>query len=110
MPIDPQLRETVFPRMKADNISLVAKKDLLICKFVARYLKTHREKHLINVCSRKMREISKLLIEVQAMQPSIKNLYGALQPVYFDLFVKGILKKCLDTMKSKKFLLHPLTQ
>lgn len=64
LPIDSQLRETVFPKMLADKVSLVAKKDLLICKFEARYLKCHREKHLINVCSRKMRELAKMLIQV----------------------------------------------
>lgn len=89
LPIDKQLREAVFPRMSADKISLIAKKDLLICKFGSRYLRNHREKHLINVCSRKMRELAKLLMEVQKLNPSIKNLYDALQPVYFDLFVEA---------------------
>ncbi|KAG5865241.1 hypothetical protein JTB14_029982 [Gonioctena quinquepunctata] len=75
--------------MFADKISLEAKSDLLICKFGSRYLRTHRERHHVNVCSRKMREISKLLIEVKSLNPSIKNLYDALQPVYFDSFVQA---------------------
>lgn len=50
--------------MRADNISLVAKKDILICAFGARYLKIHREKHFATVTSRKMRELSRLVIEV----------------------------------------------
>lgn len=45
---------------------MTAKKDLWIYKFGARYLKSHREKHVINVCS-----------------------HDALQPKYFDLFVKA---------------------
>ncbi|KAG5896075.1 hypothetical protein JTB14_006864 [Gonioctena quinquepunctata] len=65
LPIDEELRSKVFPRMFADKISLEAKSDLLICKFGSRYLRTHRERHHVNVCSRKMREISKLLIEVK---------------------------------------------
>lgn len=88
LPIDSKLREQVFPRMMADKISLEAKKDLLICRFGARYLKSHREKHLINVCSRKMRELAKLLLEVKKSKPTIKNLYEALHPVNFDLFVE----------------------
>lgn len=53
--IDVQLIEQVFPRMRADKVSIVAKKDPLICAFGAKYLKMHREKHFINVTSRKMR-------------------------------------------------------
>ncbi|KAK9873740.1 hypothetical protein WA026_002096 [Henosepilachna vigintioctopunctata] len=85
--IDPKLREEVFPRMRADNISLQAKKDQLICAFGSRYITTHREKHLAIVASRKMRELSKLLIEVRKYDASIKNLFEALQPKYFDSIV-----------------------
>lgn len=56
--VDPQLKEQVFPRMRADQVSLVAKKDPLICAFASRYLKIHREKHFCLVASRKMREYS----------------------------------------------------
>ena len=51
--VDKMLKETVFPRMRADKLSIVAKSDLLICAFGARYLKIHREKHFVNVTSRK---------------------------------------------------------
>lgn len=87
--IDEKLRDTVFPHMRADNISLVAKKDSLICAFGARYLKTHRDKHFINVISRKMRELSKILITVKVLDPSTKNLFHALQPKNYDLFIKA---------------------
>nr|CAI5852083.1 unnamed protein product [Callosobruchus analis] len=75
--------------MTADKVSLAAKKDLLICKFGSLYLKCHREKHLIAVCSRKMRELARLLLEIQKLKPSIKDLYDALRPEYFDYFVEG---------------------
>lgn len=87
--IDEELREKVFPRMRADEISLTAKKDTLICAFASRYIKTHREKHFISVTSRKMRELAKILIEVKKMQPSITSLFNALQPQYYDLFVEA---------------------
>lgn len=73
--------------MRADEVSLIAKKGLLTCAFAARYLKTHREKQFINITSRKMRELARLLIEVKKLQPEIKNLFHALQPKYYDLFV-----------------------
>ncbi|KAJ8948807.1 hypothetical protein NQ314_008342 [Rhamnusium bicolor] len=34
--------------MRPDDISLTAKKDVLICAYGERYLKTHREKHFVN--------------------------------------------------------------
>lgn len=64
MKIDEKLKSTIFPRMRADKVSLIAKKDPLICAFGSQYLKTHREKHFVNVVSRKMRELSKMLIEI----------------------------------------------
>ncbi|XP_072377251.1 uncharacterized protein [Diabrotica undecimpunctata] len=61
--LDTYLKETVFPRIRADNVSLVAKKDPLICAFGSRYLKIHREQHFIPVASRKMRELAKKRVE-----------------------------------------------
>lgn len=87
--IDPVLRDSVFPRMRPDTISLVAKKDVLICAFAARYVKVHREKHCINVATRKMRELAKLLIEVKKMNPAIQQLADALKPTMFDSLVSA---------------------
>lgn len=86
--IDQNLREIVFPRMQPDDISMCAKKDILICAFGARYLKTHREKHSVHVISRKMRELSKILIECRKLNLNIKSLFDVLKPEYYDLIVK----------------------
>lgn len=98
--VDKQLKESVFPRMRADKISLVAKKDVLICAFGAKYLKIHREKHFINVTSRKMRELAKLLIEIQKKTPAIQDLFNALRPQYYDLIVDAA--KCVAKYNSEK--------
>ncbi|XP_046406622.1 uncharacterized protein LOC124171491 [Ischnura elegans] len=87
--VDPKLHDEVFPRMRPDKISLVAKKDALICAFGARYFKIHREKHFVNVTSRKMRELAKLLIEIRKIEPIVKNLFQALQPQYYDAIVEA---------------------
>lgn len=87
--VDETLKTQVFPRMRADKVSLEAKKDFLICAFGSRYLKTHREKHFINVTSRKMRELSRLLIELKQKEPKINSLFDSLQPQYFDLIVEA---------------------
>uniref|UniRef100_A0A6P7HD11 Uncharacterized protein LOC114347129 n=1 Tax=Diabrotica virgifera virgifera TaxID=50390 RepID=A0A6P7HD11_DIAVI len=75
--------------MKPDHISLEAKKDGLICAYVARYITAHIEKHLATVASRKMRDLAKLLIEIKKYQPSVNNLVEALQPKYFDIIVSA---------------------
>nr|CAI5828866.1 unnamed protein product [Callosobruchus analis] len=85
--IDPQLKENVFSRMRADKVSLVAKMDHLICAYASRYLKIHREKHFCLVASRKMRELAKLLIEIKSAKPKIVDLFGALQPQNYDTLV-----------------------
>ncbi|XP_074026426.1 uncharacterized protein isoform X1 [Leptinotarsa decemlineata] len=84
------LKTKVFPRMIADKVSLIARKDSLICAFGSRYLNTHREFHQINVCSRKMRELAKVLMESEKLNSSIKNLFDLLQPQYFDLVVQSV--------------------
>lgn len=52
---DEQLVKNVFPRMAADKISFVAKSDKFLKAFGSRYLKSHKEKHLVTVVSQKMR-------------------------------------------------------
>lgn len=86
----PALKEKVFPRMLADTISLTAKKDSLICAYGSRYINTHREQHQINVCSRKMRELAKVLIESKKINSEIKNFFDLLQPQYFDIVVQAV--------------------
>ncbi|KAJ8927562.1 hypothetical protein NQ314_019957, partial [Rhamnusium bicolor] len=87
--VDPQLKTDIFPRMRADQVSLVAKKDPLICAFASRYLKIHREKHFVLVTSRKMRELARLLIEAKKIKPSITDLFGALKPENYDVLVSA---------------------
>lgn len=85
--IDRHLKEKVFPHMRADLISLTAKKDILICAYGARYMKTHRENHFINVTSRLMRDLARLLLEIKKINPEIKNLFECLNPVHYDSIV-----------------------
>lgn len=85
---DEQLQTKVFPRMATDHISVVAKTDKLITTFGARYLKSHKEKHLISVVSQKMRILARLLIALKCENSKICSLQDCLTPKYFDLIVK----------------------
>ncbi|XP_072389433.1 uncharacterized protein [Diabrotica undecimpunctata] len=102
--LDTYLKETVFPRIRADNVSLVAKKDPLICAFGSRYLKIHREQHFIPVASRKMRELAKIVIELRKNSSSIKTLFGSLKPEYYDslVFATKIVSKYDNESKTFK--------
>ncbi|XP_060879529.1 uncharacterized protein LOC132951685 [Metopolophium dirhodum] len=85
---DQDLVTKVFPRMAVDNISFVAKSDEFIKAFGSRYLKNHREKHLVHVVTQKMRTLARLLIQMQLEYPSIKTLQECVVPKHFDLIVK----------------------
>lgn len=85
--IDKQLQDEVFPIMRPDEISLIAKRDRLICAYGAHYIKTHRHKSFSSVASRKMRELSKILREMQKLEPTIRNFTDALKSKYYSLIV-----------------------
>ncbi|CAH0555138.1 unnamed protein product [Brassicogethes aeneus] len=105
--IDSRLKEEVFPRMRPDKISLEAKNDPLIRAFGTRYLKTHREKHFIHVTSRKMRELSKILLEMRKLDTSITTMFSGLQPKFFDMFVEAT--KCIAKYDAEKDVYHSPT-
>lgn len=76
--------------MRADNISLVAKKDPIICDVARRYLKSHKEKHLVNVAKRHMRRLSRLLINVRNIENNqTLKIRSILTPSRFKVLVRG---------------------
>ena len=80
------VRKEVFPIMRADEISLVAKCDTLICSVGERYLKSHRDKQFRVVASRKMRQLATLLIEIKK-KIQVRNLFDALCPENFETII-----------------------
>lgn len=88
--------------MASDAISAVAKTDNLITTFGSRYLKCHKEKHLINVVSQKIRLLARLVIQMKIEQPDINTLQDCLVPKYFDTIVKCTkIVAGYDTTKDK---------
>lgn len=86
---DTQLVEKVFPRMSPDEVSLVVKGDILIRAFGSRYLKCHKEKHLISVVSNKMRELGRFLIEMRKSMKTCQSLIDCLKPELFDNIISS---------------------
>lgn len=52
----------VLNMMRADNVSMVIKKDSIICEVGRRYIRRHKDKHLLLVAKRNMRRLARLLI------------------------------------------------
>lgn len=107
---DEQLVKNVFPRMAADKISFVARSDKLIKAFGSRYLKSHKEKHLVTVVSQKMRTLARYLIAMKSENNEIRYLEDCLTPKYFDSTVKCSMQianynKLTDSFASPSVIL-----
>lgn len=107
-----RVKEEVFSRMKADNISFVAKTDYLICRFGENYLKKHKREQLNIVCSNKMRELARFLIEFRKISNLPEcTLKDALSPKLFDIVIEaaknvGGYDKEKKTYKSASLSAH----
>lgn len=89
-PNDPLRIFGVLQTLKADEISLVAKKDKTICEVARRYIKCHKDKHLIMVARRHMRRLARLLIEVRKMENNNSLTFLALlHPSKFKVIVEA---------------------
>ncbi|XP_074026088.1 uncharacterized protein isoform X2 [Leptinotarsa decemlineata] len=84
-----RVKEEVFSRMKSDEISMVAKTDRLICNFGDNYLKKHKREQITSVCSNKMRELARFLIEFRKLSNNSNlSLKDLLKPKLFDLVIE----------------------
>ncbi|XP_050505687.1 uncharacterized protein LOC126883959 [Diabrotica virgifera virgifera] len=101
----------VFPKMRPDKISVIAQNDSLICAFGSRYIKVHRESHFVDVASRKMRELARLLIAIRVINKSVKSLMDLLQPKYYDILIEATkivanYDKTKECFKSPTFAMN----
>ncbi|VEN47397.1 unnamed protein product [Callosobruchus maculatus] len=89
-PEDPLRISGILNMMKPDEVSMVAKRDNLICEVARRYIKRHKEKHLLLVAKRHMRRLARLLISVRKLDnnPQV-NLFGLLVPNKFKVLVRA---------------------
>lgn len=76
--------------LMADDISLVAKRDRTICEVARKYVKCHKERHLIQVARRYMRRLARLLIEVRKIENDKSlTLFSILHPTKFKSIVQA---------------------
>ncbi|KAJ8964685.1 hypothetical protein NQ314_004717 [Rhamnusium bicolor] len=84
-----RVKEQVFSKMRADEISLTAKTDNLIINFGENYLKKHKREQLTTVCSNKMRELARFLIEFRKITNNSRyNLQDIFKPKLFDMAIE----------------------
>ncbi|CAH0546984.1 unnamed protein product [Brassicogethes aeneus] len=111
-PHDPLKQSGLLSALKADEISLIAKKDPIICEVARRYLKSHREKHLVLVAKRHMRRLARLLLNLRELERNPKlTIIDFLKPQKFQSLVKATLNiaeynKLQHTFKSPSLALQ----
>lgn len=87
-PHDILVTSGLFNALRADAISLLAKKDYIICEVARRYLRKHKEKHLLLVAKRKMRRLGRLVASCREITNN-KNLntIDILKPHMFQTLI-----------------------
>lgn len=78
------LKDVLFPRMRADGISLIVKSDPLICSYGYSYLKGRRSKGNFDFVKQNMRRLAKLLKYARNQDQNIKELIDVLKPSLFE--------------------------
>lgn len=86
------LKEELFPRMRADNITLTAKKDSLICNYGYSYMKGRRSKGNLDLVRQNMRRLAKLLLYTKEETSEITKLTDLLRPTMFQTIINGVNK------------------
>jgi len=101
-----QLHSDIFSRMKCDDITFIAQNDNLICSFGTRLLQNHRERHLKNYISQRMRQLSNFLKIIRSLEPNIKQLEDCLIPKYYNTIVEAA-KQLSGYQEQKNTYAHP---
>ncbi len=89
-----RIKRDVLQKMAPDNISSTAKTDNLILAFGEDYLKKHKRMQMTTVCSNKMREMARLLIEIRRRLGKKCRLEEVLKPRYYELFLTSVRSVC----------------
>lgn len=80
----------ILQSLRADEVSLVAKRDKIICEVGRKYLKSHKQQHLRVVAKRHMRRLARLLIEARKIEKDNSlSLMSLLHPSKFKVLVKA---------------------
>ncbi|KAG5865299.1 hypothetical protein JTB14_013795 [Gonioctena quinquepunctata] len=84
------IKHKVFPKMRPDDISEVAKNDPLICLFGESFFSKSKTRNMYTKISNKMREMGRLLVTLRTKQVHLDGLIDALKPDMFPDLVTGV--------------------
>lgn len=82
-----RLRQEVFPIMRPDKISSIAKHDVLICLYGEFLINKHKRQQIATVISGKMRELARLWEAFTSINFECSGLFDSLRPEMFRYFV-----------------------
>lgn len=103
-PKDPLRTSGILRSLNADEISLVAKKDKIICEVARRYIKCHKEKHLVAVAKRYMRRLARVLIEVRsAERDNSLSFLDLLHPSKFKSIITAVKNISNYNLEKRSF-------
>ncbi|KAG5881154.1 hypothetical protein JTB14_034283 [Gonioctena quinquepunctata] len=95
--------KTIFHRMRADDVGLVAKKDPLICRYAYSYIKGQHSKGNLDLVRQNMRRLAKLLQFANKENHEIKQLVDILHPYHFQLIIAGVSKMAQYNSKTETY-------
>lgn len=99
--------KSIIKNMRHDKVSLYVNNDDLIKKYGDSLCEKYAGlTHLKNDIAQKMRELARMMIEIESGDNPVRNLRDALQPHNFTAVVKSVKQLCsLDDTESKKLTL-----
>lgn len=100
---DELLNTELFPRMRADDVSLIAKKDPLICQYAYSYIKGRRSKGNLDLVRQNVRRLAKLLKFVQKRDSNIKLFIDILRPCHFKMIIDGVNEMAQFNHETEKY-------
>lgn len=96
----------VLDSLKADEISLIAKRDKIICEVGRKYIKYHKDGHLVAIAKRYMRRLARLLIEIRRIENDVSlTIINILHPSKFNTIVQALkaISQYDEVRKTFKF-------
>ncbi|KAI4455647.1 hypothetical protein MML48_9g00004125 [Holotrichia oblita] len=100
---DQLLTAELFPCMRADEISLIAKKDPLICQYAYSYIKGRKSKGNLDLVRQNVRLLAKLLKITQNQDGNIKQLIDILNPCCFKMIIDGVNEIAQFNHKTERY-------
>ena len=83
-------KEKILEKMNPDEITNRAIHDKIILKLGESLFNKLRARHNVNYISQRMRQTSRLLMEVEKNNPEISSMHSLLHPVHFDEMQKAV--------------------